>query len=96
MKNPYLNALIAAVYIGTLVLSANAVFSLKIEDNIFMPMAALSLFVLSAAIMGFLFVFRPLALYLEGEKQEALVFFGKTVVSFALCVLGYALIIFIA
>jgi hypothetical protein len=46
-------------------------------------MVMLGLFVLSAAVMGFLFFYEPFQLYFTDRKQEALQFFGKTVASFA-------------
>lgn len=53
------------------------------EDTVAAPIAMLSLFVLSAAVMGFLFLYRPLTLYLDGQKQEAVKFFGATLLIFA-------------
>jgi len=47
-------------------------------------MVGLSLFVLSAAVMGFLFVYQPLQLYLDCHKKEGVDFFFKTVGSFAI------------
>lgn len=58
------------------------------EDTVAAPIAMLSLFVLSAAIMGFLFLYRPLALYSEGQKQEAVKFFGTTLLIFA-CITAF-------
>lgn len=83
MKKPFFYALGAAAYIAALV----SIFSTFIErlpqKSIFIPMTMLSLFVLSAAIMGFLFLSEPLSLYFEGKKKEAVVFFGKIVGCFA-------------
>lgn len=53
------------------------------EDSVIMPMAMLSLFVLSASIMGYLFCYTPLALLLEGKEEEASRFFLKTAGTFA-------------
>lgn len=64
------------------------------EDTIAMPIAALSLFVLSAAIMGFLFLSQPIMLYLDGRKDEAVRFFGRTVMTFALLTATFFIIIF--
>jgi len=89
-KNPYINALLAGAYIALIVLLMNTFVDNPALENsahvIFIPMAMLSLFVFSAAVMGFLFVYRPLALYLDGKKQEAVIFFGKTLATFAVCV----------
>ena len=54
------------------------------EDEVIMPIAMLSLLVLSASIMGYLFCYTPIALFLEGKKEEALHFFIRTVGSFAI------------
>ena len=55
-------------------------------------MTMLSLFVLSAAVMGFLFLSEPLYLLMENQKQEAITFFAKVVGIFA-CFLVLFLII---
>jgi hypothetical protein len=43
------------------------------------PLAILMLFVVSATIVGTLVLGRPILLYLDGKKAEALRFFGWTV-----------------
>jgi hypothetical protein len=97
-KNPYLNALYAAIYIVLIVLLMNT-FRLDGPDAeatrwpIVIPMVMLSLFVLSAAVMGFLFAYEPLRLFLEGQKEKALPFFGKTVGTFALLALVFVAIL---
>ena len=79
-KRPFLNASAAAVYIILIVSVMNGLSSLAIPKNsILAPIVLLSLFVLSVAIMGFLFAYEPLRLYCENHKQEALLFFAKTV-----------------
>ncbi|MEK7176936.1 MAG: hypothetical protein AAB719_01395 [Patescibacteria group bacterium] len=57
------------------------------EETILMPILMLSLFVLSAAVMGYLFVYEPLRLHLDNQRQEAVSFFLKTVGTFACFVL---------
>lgn len=57
-------------------------------DNILMPMGMLALLVLSVAVMGFLFFYRPLVLMLEGDHAEAASFFLTTVGIFALITFG--------
>ncbi len=52
-------------------------------DSVVIPIAMLSLFVLSAAVMGFLFLYRPLTFYLDGQRREAVKFFGATLLIFA-------------
>ena len=71
-KNPYLNALLATGYI-TLV--ASFMFY-GTEHNtsvksVIVPIAILSLFTLSAAVMAYIFASMPLQLYLDGKKKEA-------------------------
>ena len=84
-KNPIINATLAALYIVLIVSLINFFGKLGegVEETIIIPMVMLSLFVLSAAIMGYLFVLEPLKLYLDGHKQEAVNFFLKTVGAFA-------------
>lgn len=43
------------------------------------PLALLMLFVVSATIVGSLVLGRPILLYLQGKKNDALKFFGYTV-----------------
>jgi hypothetical protein len=91
-KNPYLHAVAASAYIIGIVLLINSFGQLNIEDTILAPMVMLSLLTLSAAVMGYLFVYAPLQLYLDGKKSEAVSLFFKTVVTFA--VITGALLIF--
>ncbi len=94
MKKPTLYAFVATVYIVFIVSLINYIGHLALKDNILMPMAGLGLFVLSVAVMGFLFLSEPLTLYLDGQKREALIFFGKIVGSFACFVILLAILIF--
>ena len=83
MKKPFLYALVAAIYIVFIVSFINFMISMMPQKSVFIPMVMLSLFVLSAAIMGFLFLYEPLDLYIEGRKGEAVVFFLRIVGFFA-------------
>lgn len=82
-KNPFLNALAALGYIVGLVL---AVFwggpILGPEETVLIPMAMLSLFVFSAAAMGYIFLYQPVTMYLDGHKREALDLFLMTLAIF--------------
>ena len=83
-KNPLLNALAASAYIS-LIASAIA-YAPNFEARIVGPIAPitfLSLFVLSASLMGYLFVYHPVQLLIEGKQREATKFFLTTVASFA-------------
>jgi hypothetical protein len=88
--NPYLNALLAAAYIGLVVFTIHTFAPGPDTPDSFplVPMAAISLFTLSAAVMGFLFIYEPLRLFLEGQKEKALPFFLKTLASFAVIVIA--------
>ncbi len=88
LKNPYYNAILAAAYIALIVLLINGASVLKIPDNtILIPIIMLSLLVLSVAIMGILFFYEPARLFLENQRREALVFFGKSAAVFACFIL---------
>lgn len=91
-KNPFYNALAAVAYIVLVVLGINTISRLAPVDNILMPMAALSLLVLSVCVMAFVFFFEPFRMYFDGKRSEALSLFGKTVVIFAI----FGIAIFIA
>lgn len=96
VKKPFVYALVAAVYIVFIVLVIQATEPLiPKEDNILMPITMLGLFVLSAAVMGFLFLSEPLRLFLGNQKQEAASFFLKTVGAFACFVAIFAILVFL-
>lgn len=95
MKKPFLHALAAAVYIVAIVSVINFVASLLQDENIIIPMTMLSLFVLSAAVMGYLFLAEPLQLFLENNKKGAVTFFAKTVGFFACFVLIFVILLFL-
>ncbi len=46
------------------------------------PIAIISLFTLSAAVMGFLFCYEPAQLYFDGKKKQAVTLFLQTVAVF--------------
>ena len=82
-KNPLINALLAilCVTVNALILYYGTLF--KVGNNSFMaPIALISLFSLSAATMGYLFLYQPFVLYFDGKKKMALDLFGKTLLSF--------------
>jgi len=98
-RNPILNALAAIAYIALLVslifygpaLLAAFSFNLAQVPEIFAPITVLSLFVFSAALMGYLFLYQPLLLILAGEKKEGTKLFLQTVGAF-----GIGSILFVA
>ena len=97
MKKPFLHALGAALYIIVIVLVVQVVTSALKSQNetIIVPMTMLSLFVLSAAVMGYLFLSEPLYLLMEHRKQEALIFFAKVVGFFACFVAILTILLFL-
>jgi len=80
-----LHALLAAVYVGliaTLLHMGQVWFG---GDNRFLvPMGMLLLLCLSAAIMGVLIFGRPVMLYIDGAKKEAVQMLGYTLASLAI------------
>lgn len=84
-KNPIYNALAAIIYIVCVVLVMNwASNNIFMENSLLMPIMIISLFTLSAAVMGYVFCSQPLRLYLDGKKEEAVKLFIQTVVIFAI------------
>jgi hypothetical protein len=95
-RNPFYNAVLAAGYI-TLVASI-MYFGPRLAsgvDSVMVPIAMLSLFVLSAATMGYLFFFEPAQLYLAGERREATVLFLKTIGAFAGITATFLIVLFL-
>jgi hypothetical protein len=73
------HALLVVLYtsgIASILFNSKTLF--KQQDTVFAPIAMLMLFVLSATIVGALVLGRPILLYLDGEKSEALKMFGYT------------------
>jgi len=95
-KNPLYNALTAIIYIVLVVLMINwASNNVVMENSLLMPIMMLSLFTLSVAVMGYIFFYQPLRLYLDGKKEEAVRLFIKTVTIFAIIPFGIFLIYFL-
>ena len=84
-KNPYINALLAGAYnvLIVLLITYGPMFVREKPDTILAPMAMLSLLVLSVAFMGYAFLFQPIVMYMDGKKREAVTFFTKTLLTFA-------------
>ncbi len=84
-NNPLVNALAGLLYIVVVVLGLfNAQYLGIQEPNVFIPMAMLSLLVFSASLMGYLFLYQPLQLFLDGKKREGVDLFLKTLGIFGL------------
>ena len=96
-KNPFLNALGAAAYItivATLIFNGQKLFG-KGGDTVITMISMISLFTLSAAMMGFFFIFKPIQMYLDGQKKEAVNLFVQTVGSFAVITLVFFCILYL-
>lgn len=90
-RNPFINALAAIGYIAvvaSLMFYVSTLGKLPIENSVFMPIMVLSLFVFSAATMGYLFLSQPVMLFLDGQKKEAVSLFLQTSFAFAGCALA--------
>ncbi len=97
MKNPFLNAFLAALYIVGIVFCVNSFASLVDgpDETLVIPIVLLSLLVLSVATMAFLFFYEPLRLLIEHQHRDATLFFGKTLGTFALIVGVFVLVLFL-
>lgn len=92
-KNPIINAFSALAYILIIASVLNLVSRTQGSkpDTFFAPIAFLSLFTLSVAIMAYLFFYQPLQLFIDGKKKEAVNLFLKTIGVFG----GITLVIWI-
>jgi len=87
-KNPFLNACAAFIYIavvaGVMYYGPHLVGTP--EDTGIMPVvfiaSFLSLYAFSAAVMGYIFLYRPATLYIDGDKKGAVALFLKTLAFF--------------
>lgn len=78
--NPLLNAAAAAAYIGAVVVFLHFLESIRHDtpDTYIDGIGFISLVVFSAAMMAFLFFYRPLVLLIDNKKPEAISYFLKT------------------
>lgn len=82
-KNPIINGLSALIYIVSVAfIMYFGTKNLPKEDTILAPIAMISLFTLSAGVMGYIFGLQPIQLYLDGKKKEAVQLFLKTLMVF--------------
>lgn len=84
-KNPIINALLGALYISAVVglISLGQLYLHDTPDTFLIPIAMLSLFVLSAVVMTSIFFYQPLMMYLDGQKKESVKLVFQTVAVFA-------------
>lgn len=81
IKRAFINSFGTVAYV---ILIVSFLFSLQVlspkEDTIIIPIAMLLLFVCSAAITGFLVFGKPIMLYIDGKKKEAVSLLSYTLV----------------
>ena len=84
-KSPFLNASAATLYIifVTLIMNFGSQMAPR-SQSLLVPIAVVSLFTLSAAVMGYLFCYQHLQLYFEKKKKQAVTLFLQTVAVFAM------------
>ena len=80
-QKAFINAIATTLYI---ILIASFMFSLqsfaqKDVKTVIIPIAMLLLFVLSAALTGSLVFGKPIMLYIDGKKKEAISLFAYTI-----------------
>lgn len=96
--HPLSNALLALGYIALIAtgLRLTQHFATP-QDSFFVPIAMLSLFVLSAVLMGTIFFLKPVLMYLDGQKEEAVRLFLTSLGYFAVgTVLAFVAVLFFA
>jgi hypothetical protein len=94
-KNPIINGLGASAYIILVALTMNVGMKMAPRnDSILAPMAIISLFTLSAAVMGFVFGYQPAQLYFDNKKKEAVKLFLQTVLVFGIITLLLLVLLF--
>ena len=94
-KNPYINALAAALYIVVVASIMTLGQKSGPDPSVLVPIAVLSLFVLSAAVMGYVFFFQPVQMFLDGAKKESVDLFVKTIAAFAVLTMCSLAILFL-
>ncbi len=83
-KNPFQNGILASAYIFLVVslMTYAGKFADK-PDSFLAPVAFISVFTLSAAVMAYLFCLQPILLFIDGKKKEAINLFVQTIAVFA-------------
>lgn len=95
IKRAFVDAIGTTIYI---ILIVSFIFSLQTfaseKDIIIIPIAMLLLFVCSAAITGFLVFGKPIMLYIDGKKREAILLLSCTIgILFLIMIMFFILLI---
>jgi hypothetical protein len=94
-KNPFINGFTASIYIVLVVLIMNFATKMVGNNNSFLvPIAVISLFTLSAAVMGYIFIYPPIQLYFSGKKKPAVKLFLQTTAVFACITIVFLIMLF--
>ena len=94
-RNPLVNAVAASAYIiAVAFIMFYGTKHAPPSDSILAPIAVLSLFTLSAAVMAYVFGYQPVLMLLDSKKKEALELFLKTVGVFAAITFAILIIFF--
>ncbi len=94
-NNPVLNALGAGAYITFvgMFMTWGSQIAPK-QDSWLTPIAIISLFTLSAAVMGYVFLYQPALMVLDGKKKQGVTLFLQTVATFAVFTLLALVLVF--
>jgi hypothetical protein len=96
VKRALLDALGTTIYvfmISQIMSHGNQLFG-KVENNFLAPMIFLLLFVFSALVTGYLILGKPIMLYVDGQKKEALrLFFYSGAFLLAFMLIGFIIIL---
>ena len=79
LNRAFLNAVGTFTYIILIVLLIFSLQNSNAEDSLIILMSMLMLFVCSAAITGFLVFGKPVMLYIDGKKREAVLLLAHTI-----------------
>lgn len=94
-KSPFINAVAAAAYIVFIAtVMDSGTKRIGHVSSIIAPVAVLSLFTLSAAVMGYVFFFEPFQMYFDGKKKEAIHLALQSVAVFAGITVLFLVILF--
>ena len=95
-KNPFVNALLAVLYIILIatILYYGTIFKVG-NNSLLAPITMISLFSISAVMMGLIFIYQPFILYFDGKKKPAIKLFLNTVVFFAAFTIIFLSVLFI-
>ena len=95
-KSPLINAFVALLYIS--IVASIMFYGPQVAgrvSGVIVPIAVLSLFTLSAAVMGYVFLYEPAQLYVGDDREQGVTLFLQTVAIFAVVTLAILLTLFL-